>query len=198
MIDVLFIAFALLAVASAFVAATAPRIVHAAFGLLGTFAGVAGLYALLGADFVALAQVIVYVGGILVLLVFGVLLTGRVQQSLGLDKEPRKLWPVLVGGVLLFGLLVAIYGTEWKSEAPEGEPAPTTARIGHAFLNVPVETPDPNAEGLTVEERIARDEVRKAAEQEARFLVPFELASVLLLAALIGAAYLARRRREAR
>ena len=66
-----------LAVASAITAAVAPRIVHAAFGLMAAFFGVAGLYALLGSDFLALTQIIVYVGGILILIVFGVLLTGR-------------------------------------------------------------------------------------------------------------------------
>lgn len=163
---VLFFAFSALAVAAAVVAATARKIVHAAFGLMAAFFGVGGLYALLGADFVAFSQVLVYVGGILILLVFGILLTGRVRGTLGLERAERSPWALAVGAVLLLGLGLAISSTSWPSggTAP-AEPEPTTAAIGRAFL-------DPQ-----------------------RYIVPFELVSVLLLAGLIGAAYLARRRR---
>jgi NADH-quinone oxidoreductase subunit J len=164
-VPVVFWVLAVISVLAAIVAATAPRIVHAAFGLMGAFFGVAGIYALLGADFLALAQVIVYVGGILVLLVFGILLTARTRGLLGIEEEPSRVFPVLAGAVLLVGLLLAIHGTEWNAATDVAEPEPTTGEIGRAFL-------DPE-----------------------RFLVPFELASVLLLAALIGAAYLVRRRR---
>lgn len=163
---VVFFALAGLSVASAIVAIAAPRIVHAAFGLLGTFFGVAGLYALLGADFVALAQILVYVGGILVLLVFGVLLTERLMGPLGLDDRRRSVWPILAGGLLLLGLLGAIHASDFPLAEEVGEPTPTIDAIGRAFL-------DPD-----------------------QHLVAFELASVLLLAALVGAAYLVRRRRE--
>lgn len=163
---VLFFAFSGLAVGSAIVAIAAPRIVHAAFGLLGAFFGVAGLYALLGADFVALAQILVYVGGILVLLVFGVLLTERLMGPLGLEDRRRNIWPVLAGGLLLVGLFAAIHASEFPLADEVGEPAPTVHAIGRAFL-------DPE-----------------------QHLVAFELASVLLLAALVGAAYLVRRRRR--
>ena len=155
-----------LAILSALAAATAPKIVHAAFGLMAAFFGVAGLYFMLGADFVGLAQVIVYVGGILVLVVFGILLTGKTRSKLGLEEErPRVLVPAIVGGLFFSGLLLAIHGTDFNATDNPGEPEATTAAIGRAFL-------DPE-----------------------QYLLPFELASVLLLAALVGAAYLARRRR---
>jgi NADH-quinone oxidoreductase subunit J len=161
----IFAALAALCVLSAILAATAPKIVHAAFGLMAAFFGVAGLYALAGADFVALTQVIVYVGGILVLLVFGILLTGRTRLALGLEREPGAVWPILVGGLFFLGLMLAIRSSDFNASEAIGAPQPTTAAIGRAFL-------DPD-----------------------QYLVPFELASVLLLAALVGAAYLARRRR---
>jgi NADH-quinone oxidoreductase subunit J len=169
---ILFLGFSALAVGSAILAATATRIVHAAFGLLAAFFGIACLYGLLGADFLALAQILVYVGGILVLLVFGILLTGRVRGTLGLEQPERPGGAIVVGGLLLFGLLAAIFGTDWgkfgvRQPGELAEPTPTTREMGRALL-------DPQ-----------------------RFLVPFELVSVLLLAALVGAAYLARRRREA-
>lgn len=161
----IFYGLAGLAVVSAIAAATAPKIVHAAFGLMAAFFGVAGLYFLLGADFVALSQIIVYVGGILVLLVFGILLTGKTRQTLGLEEAPKVALPAAVGGFVFLGLMLAINGTDFNAAAKIAEPYPTTAAIGRAFL-------DPE-----------------------QYLIPFELASVLLLAALVGAAYLARRRR---
>lgn len=164
--DLFFFLFAGIAVASAMAAAVAPKIVHAAFGLMAAFFAIAALYAMLGADFVALSQVIVYVGGILVLLVFGVLLTARTEVSLGLEKASTKTFAVIAGGLLFLVLLLAIDGTTWPVSDTPAEPEPTTAKIGRAFL-------DPND-----------------------MLIPFELASVLLLAALVGAAYLARRRRS--
>ncbi len=168
----IFYALSGLATVAAIAAATAPRIVHAAFGLMAAFFGVAGLYALLGSDFLALSQVIVYVGGILILIVFGVLLTGRAKSALGLERTSSPLPGILAGTALLFGLLLAIGGTDWGAAGKDlrdlPEPAPTTADLGRAFLK-----PD-------------------------QYLVPFELVSVLLLVALIGAAYLARRRREPR
>ena len=106
-----------------------------------------------------------YVGGILILLVFGILLTSRTRGALGLEKPPGVLVPAVVGGLLLLGLLLAIRGTDWNAPKELPPPEPTTAAIGRAFL-------DPH-----------------------QFLVPIEVASVLLLTALIGAAYLVRRRR---
>ncbi len=164
-----FYALAALAIVSAVAAATAPRIVHAAFGLMAAFFAVAGLYALLGSDFLALTQVIVYVGGILILLVFGVLLTGRAKSQLGLERPLHTAGAVLAGSALLLGLLLAIDSSDFgpaRSLAELPEPRSTTASLGRAFL----------APG--------------------QYLFPFELVSVLLLAALVGAAYLVRRRRN--
>ena len=175
--DILFYGLAVLTVIGAIAAAAAPRIVHAGFSLIAAFMGVAGLYALLGADFVALSQIIVYVGGILVLLVFGVLLTDRTELALGRQKRDRRGAAVVLGGLVLLGLLLAIDATDWNALENPGDPQPTTAEIGRSFMSF--EHPDPDAEHAA----------------HAPFLIPFELASVLLLAALIGAAYLARRRR---
>src|SRR5262249_51594550 len=136
----IFYVLAGLAIVSAVAAATASKIVHAAFGLMAAFFGVAGLYALLGSEFLAATQVIVYVGGILILLVFGVLLTGRAKSQLGLEKPTGTTWAAFAGGALLLGLLLAIGGTDWEhgtaryaSDLPD--PAPTTAALGHALLD---------------------------------------------------------------
>ena len=76
--DIVFYVFAVITVVSAFVVVFSRNIMYAAFSLLFTFFGVAGLYVLLSADFLAVTQILIYVGGILVLLLFGVMLTNNV------------------------------------------------------------------------------------------------------------------------
>jgi NADH:ubiquinone oxidoreductase subunit 6 (subunit J) len=158
--------FAFLTLGGGLVCVFERSVVSSAFALLATFSGTAGLFLLLGADFLAMAQILIYVGGILVLLVFGILLTGRTRAALGMER-PERLWVGAgIGGVLLAGLLLALFSTDWGVARTLAEPEPTTRELGRALL-------DPE-----------------------RYLVPFELVSVLLLAGLVGAAYLARRRRD--
>ncbi|MEQ8764272.1 MAG: NADH-quinone oxidoreductase subunit J [Planctomycetota bacterium] len=156
-----FVAFALITVVSAFVVASHRSIVHSAFGLFFTFFGVAGLYLTLGADFVMASQILIYVGGIMVLLLFGVMLTPSRRS----DFVPMRFLRALVlGAIVLVGLLWVLTNATWKTEELR-PPDSTIAEIGRQLLT--------------------REE----------YLLPFEVASVLLLAALIGAAYLARRRK---
>ena len=154
---------AALTVGSAAVVVLSRTLIYSAFALLVTFFGVAGLYVLLGADFLAATQLLVYVGGILVLLLFGVMLTHRIYD-LDLRSETTQLVP---GAIVAAGLFVALatlaVRTAWPGAARV--PAPTTAPIGRLFLG--------------------------------EFLLPFEAASVLLLVALMGAAMIVRRRRDA-
>jgi len=154
---------AALTVGSAIVVVLARSLIYNAFALLFTFFGVAGLYVLLGADFLAAAQLLVYIGGILVLLLFGVMLTHKIYQ-LDLRTETVQLVPGLIVAAGLFVVLstVALH-TEWTTAARE--PAPTTRAIGELFLST--------------------------------YLLPFEAASVLLLVALMGAAMIVRRRKDA-
>ncbi|MBD3334293.1 MAG: NADH-quinone oxidoreductase subunit J [Candidatus Eisenbacteria bacterium] len=127
--DVIFLGFGVLAVGSAGVVAFAPRIIHCVFALLFTFGGVAGMYVLLQADFVAGAQVLVYVGGILVLLLFGVMLTHRVA-SVDLRGVAVQRTPAAVLCAALLGiLLVMIYSTPWETVA-EKTWEPTAPRLG--------------------------------------------------------------------
>ena len=163
-IQLAFFAFSALTVGSALLAATAQKIVHSAFSLLATFFGVAGIYAVLGSDFMAVTQVIVYVGGILVLLVFGVLLTDRVPDEFQMKKPRHYLPAVFAAGLTFVCLAWAITGTQWN-RLPHilkevGEATPTTAAIGRSLLT--------------------------------DYLLPFEFASILLLVVLVGAARVAR------
>lgn len=132
--DVLFFAFALLAVVPAILAVTVSRnIVRAAFLLMLTFWGVAGLYALLAADFLVATQLIVYVGGILVLLLFGVMLSRRLSMA----ELPVGFGPGLIGfagaGALGLFLVRVIRETPWAAlETPIT--TPTIRPIGQLFL----------------------------------------------------------------
>src|SRR5204862_2634066 len=96
-----FYVFATITVAAAAVVVLARSLIYSAFALLFTFFGVAGLYVMLGADFLAATQLLVYVGGILVLLLFGVMLTHKLYE-LDLKSEVHQSVPGLVAsyGVL--------------------------------------------------------------------------------------------------
>ena len=99
----IFYAFALITVVSAGVVVFSKNLVRAVFSLLFTFFGVAGLYVFLHADFVAAVQVLVYIGGTLVLLLFGVMLTQRIKGVYLLPFEVASilLLAALVGGAFL-------------------------------------------------------------------------------------------------
>ena len=178
---VVFYVFATITVSAAAVVVLARSLIYSAFALLFTFFGVAGLYVLLGADFLAATQLLIYVGGILVLLLFGVMLTHKLYD-LDLRSEVTQFLPaaIIVGGLFLLlawpidlsftfgGRPMRIYGllfqTHWAT-GPGRPPAPTTAEIGQLFMG--------------------------------RYLLPFEAASILLLVALMGAAMIVRRRPSA-
>jgi len=128
-----FLAFGLLTIASAMVVAFARRIVYSVFALLFTFFGVAGLYALMRADFLAATQVMIYVGGILVLLLFGVMLTHKIS-SVDLKSASIQRVPASVICLVLLGLLlVVIYKTPWPQVVVPLD-APTAPQIGRHLM----------------------------------------------------------------
>ena len=158
-----FYVFALLTVGSAVVVVTVRNIVHAAFALMVTLFGIAGLYVFLQADFLAATQVIIYVGGILVLILFGVMMTsGKLDMKLKLERG-QLFWGGLVSLLLFLLLLPVITQTpQWEIADDGASLEPTTHRIGEMIL-------------------------------KREFLLPFEVASILLLVALIGAALISRK-----
>jgi len=172
--SVVFYLLAAITVGSAAVVVLARSLIYSAFALLFTFFGVAGLYLLLGADFLAATQLLIYVGGILVLLLFGVMLTHKIYD-LDLRSGTTQFLP---GLIVAFGLFTALawpfgwpfgfqglaFRAQWASSAGQAL-APTTERIGRLFMT--------------------------------DFLLPFEAASVLLLVALMGAAMIVRRKKDA-
>lgn len=182
------------------------NIVRAATWLLFTLGGTAGIFFLLGADLVGATQILVYVGGTLVLLVFGVMLTA--QGPFITMKTGAAEWVISgIAGLLFFGVLAASAFTVGRVGPPkldtqrgmaekyapkkrlsdDAKSAQYTAVIGQGLLGVGVGPAhaDPNRQGKPV---------------RTNYLLPFEIVSVHLLVVLIGAAYLARakrRRREA-
>src|SRR4030042_265188 len=106
-IQIIFYAFVAMTVISAGFVVFSRNLTHSAFALLFTFFGVAGLYVFLGADFLAATQMIIYVGGILVLLLFGVMLTHKLY-SLDLKSETFQVWPSLLIGTAVFVTLVLL------------------------------------------------------------------------------------------
>ena len=161
---IIFYGFALRTRASALVVVTVRNIVHAAFSLMVTLFGVAGLYVFLQADFLAATQVIVYVGGILVLILFGVMMTsGHLEMRIHIERGQLLLGGIIALALLMLLLTVIANTPAWKNLIDDGtELPPTTERIGELILN-------------------------------GQFLLPFEVVSVLLLVALIGAALISRK-----
>jgi NAD(P)H-quinone oxidoreductase subunit 6 len=155
-----FYLIALITVVSAGMVAFSRGVIYSAFSLLGTFMGVAGIYVFLGADFVAAVQVLIYVGGILVLILFAVMLTHRITDVQITNRAAGRIPALIVVGVLIYLLIDTIKETPW-AKAKEVVYAATTAKIGDLFLYT--------------------------------YLLPFELASLVLLAALIGAVVLSRK-----
>jgi NADH-quinone oxidoreductase subunit J len=198
------------------------NIVRAAVWLLFTLAGTAGVFFLLGADFVAATQLIIYVGGILVLVVFGVMLTAQgpfITMRVGAAE-----WTIgLVVGLLLLvvlGVTTTITATRstvlggWRGQeaTPLQDPSGSNNGmvLGQAFLGMADVTPQKTITGVppgafpskepdaSEESGIRGVKLRVPARQPMGYLLPFEIVSVHLLVVLIGAAYLARakRRRE--
>lgn len=155
-----FYLLAAVTVGSAAGVAFSNNIVYSAFSLMGTLLGAAGLFILLAADFVAVIQVLIYVGGILVLMLFAVMLTHRIGDMRISNRALGRVPSFLALGVIGAVMARAVVTTAWHDAGPR--PAdPTTYGIGEAFLT--------------------------------QFILPFELASMVLLAALIGSVVLSRK-----
>jgi NADH-quinone oxidoreductase subunit J len=160
---ILFYVFAIMAGGSALAVVISRNIVRTAVALLFTLTGVAGLYFLLSAEFLAAVQLVVYAGGTLILIIFGVMLTSKSPFSRFDAKLGEVVIALSVGAIVLFALSMAILRTNFAGEELIGVTYPID-KLGQVLLG--------------------------------DYLVPFEVVSVLLLAVMIGAAYLAKGRRR--
>ena len=135
------------------------NIVYTAVSLFLALSGVAALYFYLGADFLGVVQLLVYVGGVVVLTIFAVFLTHRIDVNVT-NRSAGWLPSIAICLAVLVLLGRAVWTTSWQRRVG-GDPQPTTYAIGDLFL---------------------RD-----------YVLPFELASLVLLAAVIGAIVLSRK-----
>ncbi|HZQ26495.1 MAG TPA: NADH-quinone oxidoreductase subunit J [Acidimicrobiales bacterium] len=139
---------------------TTDNVVHAALYLVVVLAGVAVDYVLLAAEFIAVVQILVYIGAIVVLLLFGTMLTrAPIGKSADLDNDQR--WAAAVVSLFLLGVLGWALNDAWGSDRLPPAQVQRTADVGNSIFQT--------------------------------FVIPFEVVSILLLAALVGAVVIARR-----
>jgi NADH-quinone oxidoreductase subunit J len=160
----LFYIFSLVALLSAYFVVTVHNLFRAAMGLIGLLISVAGLYLLIDAQFLSAVQITVYVGGIVVLIVYVVLLMSDVAQKLELETARwRQAIGAVLGAAVFAGLWVAIRSFDFAPTALEAKSA-SVEDIGTALLSPAV----------------------------GGFVLPFEIISLLLIAAIVGAITIAR------
>lgn len=196
----LFWIFALTTCGGAIAVVLSQNVVRMAFWLIVSLGASAGLFFLLNADFVGTAQLLVYVGGTLVLLVFGVMLTASGPLS-QFKTRPGELAMAAVVALLLLGLLgTSVCSVNWPrvvALSNEGRPLTKAQTLGQGY-NKPEEgnTGRPLGMaflGLRPDQDLGKSPIQKTS---VGYLLPFEIASVHLLVVLIGAAYLARAKRR--
>jgi len=162
MLQIVFLIIAAFTLVGAVGTVVSRNIFHAALFLTATFFGVAGLYVLLEAPFLAVVQVLIYVGAISILIIFAIMLSRGLGKGGGAGLNDQ--WYLAAASVLLLAIFLTFivgYQIQWAEKA---QPVPTDAitQIGAAFVG--------------------------------DYVVPFEVASVLLVIALIGAIIIARER----
>jgi NADH-quinone oxidoreductase subunit J len=158
---VIFVLLAVITLGAAVMVVTSRNLLHSALWLIVSFFGIAGVFILLHAEFLAVVQVLVYVGAISMLIIFAIMLTRRIMDP----AQPRfnNQWGLVAGfaALLFVGLAAVATRVTWPVVAG-AVPADVIARLGADFVGV--------------------------------YAVPFEVASVLLVAAMIGAIIIARER----
>ncbi|MBH5320576.1 NADH-quinone oxidoreductase subunit J [Paenibacillus sp. GSMTC-2017] len=158
---VAFFVFAAIMIGGAVLMISLEKVVHMVVSMAAVFLGLAGLYVLLDAEFVAFVQVLIYAGAVSVLMIFGIMMTKHTGES----AEPARPWHevlVAVGALSLFGLLFyAIRSTAFPEVAPMQGVEDNTLAIGELLFT--------------------------------GYIVPFELLSILLTVAFIGAIVIAKK-----
>ena len=170
--ELAFVILAVMTLASAWAAMRLRNLVHCALCLTLTFAGLAGFYLLLGAQFIGFAQVLVYIGAVSILVVFAILLTRGSDPTAQPAKLFSKTWftgvavTALAAGTLILAILSTKAFPAGRGAIPEAliEKTATVKRIGHALMT--------------------------------QYVLPLEVIALLLTAALIGAVIIAMQERR--
>ena len=165
--QIIFLVVALFTLGSGFMVVTTRNLVHAALWLVSTLFGVAILFATLNAGFLAVVQVVVYIGAIAILFIFAVMLTRKDMRDQGPQTNRNWWFGALIAAGTFAGLFFLLQGWNGLSRTAADFPSgfDAVAELGNALVS-------PNA-----------------------YVLPFEVASVLLLAALVGAVYVAFNRK---
>ena len=161
--QILFLITAIATLGAAGAVVTAHNLVHAALALIAAFFGVAIIFVLLQAGFLATVQVVLYIGAIAILIIFAIMLTRRVMQDSGPQTNQQWWLAALLSLALFVALWAILQQVPGLQQATGSQPIPTDSiqRLGFGFVN-----PD-------------------------QYMLPFELASVLLLIALVGSIVIA-------
>lgn len=170
--QIAFIVISLITLVTAYVVVTNRNLFHAALAMMASFFGVAAIYVMLDAGFLAAAQLLVYIGAISILVMFAIMMTRRLMSAT--ESPFNSQWGMgIFTSFIAFVLLVAVIGNYWPlqpdaerplasgTQVAEGVLQDSTAALGRAFVSVDA------------------------------FVIPFELASVLLLGALVGSILIA-------
>lgn len=158
----IFLFLAVMVLVPALLVVTMKNVFHSALWLVLSLSGVAGMYALLAADFLFAVQLLVYIGGVMILLLFAILLSGRPTDWEGPQSNSRA-WASALLGLLVAGGLIGA-AQNWPAVAVESTPMTTTGPLGKLLVT-----------GM---------------------LLPFEVISLVLVAALIGAIYFSMKKKS--
>ena len=169
--NIFFYAIAATMVGAALVVVTSRNVVRSALALIVVFAGVAAQFVILAAEFVATTQVLVYIGAIMVLMLFGIMLT-RAQIGRDANMTNEHWWVGALTGLLLVGVMGYALVDAFGDDKLTAERQVTIVNNGAASNTAAVS-----------------DSIFS------QYLIPFEVVSVLLLAALVGAIVIARKDR---
>jgi len=169
--QIIFFILAAITLTSAIVVVTLRNIFHAALAMMVSFLGVAGIYVLLEAGFLGMAQLLVYIGAISILIIFAIMMTRRLMQT---SETPFNSQAVaaLVGAAIALAILVVVIARLYPL-------APGADMLGAA----------PAVDPATLESSVAR--MGRSFVSADAYVLPFEVASVLLLAALVGSIIIA-------
>jgi len=194
---ILFLILALATCCGAIAVVISQNVVRMAFWLIVTLASTSGLFFLLHADFVGAAQLMVYVGGTLVLLIFGVMLTASGPHVQIRTSLAEGLLGAVVGAALLFVILSTVVGVDWKRVNDQLALSRAAATETSDGFNAADEGNTGRPLGLSfLGLRPDKDLSSNKGQLSTGYLLPFEIVSVHLLVVLIGAAYLARTKRR--
>lgn len=132
--DILFYLFSLMILACGVIVVYSRNIVHSGFSLLGTFAGVAGLYGLASSTFLAAAQILVYVGGVLIVILFAIMLTRGIENA-NRSNPSQGVVPATLLGVIIAALLIVVaVSFPWQIRTV-AETTDSVSPLGNALLN---------------------------------------------------------------